>query len=80
VPSGIRASGELCQQTRLPDTRLADEQGRRRASRLELGEEAIERTQLLGAPDEVVGLQGHVSFLSRINQVAGPKNQGQGSG
>jgi hypothetical protein len=79
VPSGIRAGGELCQQTRLPDARLADEQGRSRASLLELGEESIERTQLLGAPDEVVGLQGHVFPLVQ-DKSGSPddKNKGQG--
>ena len=61
VPRASGASGELGQQAGLADSRLADEQDRGRAALVELGQRPIERAQLLGAPDEVVGLQGHFS-------------------
>jgi hypothetical protein len=61
VSSGIRASGELGQEPRLSDARLTDEQHCVRAALIEFRQDSIDRTQLLGAPDEVVGRQGHVS-------------------
>jgi hypothetical protein len=63
VSLGVGTSGELSQQTGLTDARLADEQDCGRAAVIELGQDSIERAQLLGAPDEVVGMQGH--FYSR---------------
>ena len=65
---GIRASRELRQETRLSDARLTDEQDCVRAALIEFGQGSIERTQLLGAPDEVVGMQGHFLIPWRISQ------------
>jgi hypothetical protein len=56
MSSGIRASAELGQQTRLSDARLADQQDCGRAALIELGEELVERAHLLDAPDELVGM------------------------
>ena len=61
VSPAVRAGGDLGQQTRLADARLADEQRRRRAALVDLGQDTIERAELLGAPDEMVGPGGHVS-------------------
>jgi hypothetical protein len=61
VSSGICASGELGQETRLADARLADEQDCVRAALIEFGQDSIEQAQFLGAPDEVVGMEGHFS-------------------
>ena len=61
VPGRVGAGRDLGQETRLADARLADEQRRRRAALIEIGQDAVERTELLGAPDEMVGLGGHVS-------------------
>ena len=55
LPARVRASGELGEQARLADPRLADQLDRRGATAIELVEEPIERTELLGAPDEVLG-------------------------
>jgi hypothetical protein len=61
VSLGVCAGGELSQETRLSNARLADKQDCGRAALIELGQDSIERAQLLGAPDEVVGMQGHFS-------------------
>jgi hypothetical protein len=61
MSSGICASRELSQETRLSDARLADEQDCGRAALIDFGQDSIERAQLLGAPDEVVGMEGHFS-------------------
>jgi hypothetical protein len=62
VPLGVGASAELRQQPRLPDAGLADDEDRRRAAPIELGERSSERTELLRTPDEVVGLDAHFPF------------------
>ena len=61
LPPRIRAGGELGQQTRLADARLTDQQHRRRAVLIELVQQSIERTHLLGAADEVLGMHRHFS-------------------
>jgi hypothetical protein len=68
VVSGIGANRQLGQEARLADARLADEQDRGRATLIELGQDSIQRAQLLRAPDEVVGSQGHFLLPRRINQ------------
>ena len=60
MAAGIRASIELCEQARLADARLAHESDRRSLAGVELGEELVERAELLGAPDEVLGKNRHV--------------------
>ncbi len=55
---------QLCQQPRLADPRFADERGRGRLSPIECVEEAVQRAELFGTPDEVLGKEGHV-VLSR---------------
>jgi hypothetical protein len=67
----IRASGELGEEARLSDARLADEQDRGRPSPIELGQDSIQRAQLLGAPDEMVVERRHFLLLRRINQGRG---------
>jgi hypothetical protein len=60
MAAGIRASIELCEEARLADAGLSHESHRRSLARIELGEELVERTELLGAPDEVLGKKRHV--------------------
>ena len=60
MAAGIRASIELCEETCLAHSGLSYESDRRSLAGIELGEELIERTELLGAPDEVLGKNRHV--------------------
>ena len=60
VPALLRTSGELPEQPCLADPGLPYELDRGRVPLLELGEDKIERTELLRAPDEVIGQQGHL--------------------
>ena len=61
VPLCVRARAELGEEAGLADSRLADDQDGDRAALVELRQRPIERAQLLGAPDEVGGLQRHSS-------------------
>jgi hypothetical protein len=61
VSSRICASGELREETRLSDPRLANEQDCGRAALIDFGQDSIERAQLPGASDEMVGMEGHFS-------------------
>ena len=60
MAAGIRSGIELCEEARLADAGLSHESNRRSLARIELGEELVERTELLGAPDEVLGKNRHV--------------------
>jgi hypothetical protein len=62
VAAFFRASGEFLEQPCLADPGLADELDRDGAPPIELGQDPIERTELLGAPDEVIA-QGHLAPL-----------------
>ena len=55
----VGPGGELGEQARLADPGLADEHDRRRAALVELGEEPVERAELGGTSDEMLG-NGHV--------------------
>src|SRR5207253_11198950 len=54
-PARVGATGELVEQTGLADPRLPYELDRGRASLIDVGEDMIQRTELLGAAHEVVG-------------------------
>ena len=54
-PARVGATGELGEQTGLADPRLPYELDRGGASLIDLGEDLIQRTALLGAAHEVVG-------------------------
>ncbi len=73
LPSRVRASGELGQQTRLSDARLADQNDCGRAALIELGQDLIERAHLLGAPNKALGMQGHVLPPAQEIRVGGPQ-------
>ena len=68
VPARLREPGELAEQPRLADPRLSDQLDRAaREASIELVEDVIERTELVGTPDEVRGRRGH-GPPARINQ------------
>ena len=60
LPTLVRSRSELGEQARLPDPRLSNELDGRGAAALEIREEALERAELRGAPDEMLG-NGHRS-------------------
>ena len=55
VPARIGASRELGEESRLPDAGLSHQSDGGTLARIECGEELVERAELLGAPDEVLG-------------------------
>ena len=55
----ICATGELGEQSALPDPGLAYELDGRCAPEIDLGEGLLERTELLGTSHELAGKQGH---------------------
>ena len=69
VTARIGASRELCEESRLPDPGLSHEGDGGTLARIEPGEELVERAELLGAPDEVLGKKGHVLPATRIDEV-----------
>jgi hypothetical protein len=58
VPTSIGTGSELGQDARLAYPGLSHESDRPRLPRLEFYEELVKRTELLGAPDEVLGKEG----------------------
>jgi hypothetical protein len=52
MPTLLGASGELGEEARLADPRLAHELERARRSSVELAENLFERFELVGAPDK----------------------------
>ena len=58
MPIRLRAAPELVEKPRLADAGLADNLDRQRTASVERGEEVVERAELLGAPNEVLG-NGH---------------------
>ena len=67
--ASLGASGELPEQPGLADPGLTDELDRARAPLIELVEDPIERTELLGAPHEVIGKHAHAASLYRRREV-----------
>jgi hypothetical protein len=61
VPPQLSAGGELADQPRLADARLADYLEGTRAAPSEVFEDPLEQAQFVGTPDEVLGPQSHVS-------------------
>jgi hypothetical protein len=61
VAAVLSASRELPEQPRLADPGLPHQLDRGRAPIIEPGENLPEHTELLGAPDEVIGKQDHLS-------------------
>jgi hypothetical protein len=55
----IGAARELCEQAALPDPGLAYELDRSGVAAVDLGEELLERTELLGTSHELVSKWGH---------------------
>ena len=55
----IGATGELCEQAALPDPGLAYELDRSGIAAIDLGEDLLERPELLGTSHELMGKQGH---------------------
>ena len=68
MPTRIRASRELGEESRLPDAGLSDQGDGGTLARIECGEELVERAELLGAPDEVLGKKGHLLPEVRIDE------------
>ena len=58
MPARVGARGELGEQPRLADAGLAHQLDRYRPAPVELRDEAVERAELRGAPDEMLG-NGH---------------------
>ena len=65
----LREPSELREQPRLADPGLTDELDRDHAPLIELAEGPIERTELLGAPHEVIGKHAHAASLYRRREV-----------
>ncbi len=59
ISLGVRPCAELGEEPRLADARLADEQNSDRALPIELGQDSIQRAELLRTADEVAGLRAH---------------------
>ena len=55
MPARVGASRELGEESRLPDAGLSHQSDGGTLARIECGEELVERAELLGAPDEVLG-------------------------
>jgi hypothetical protein len=55
----VGARGELGEEPRLADSRLAGQEERGRAAGLQVRDRFVHRAQLGGAPDEVVGELDH---------------------
>jgi hypothetical protein len=68
VPARVGASRELGEESRLADAGLPNESDGGTLARIECGEELVERAELLGAPDEVLGKKGHLLPEARIDQ------------
>ena len=67
LPPLVRARGQLAEQAGLADPGLADQFQGSRAAPPEPVERLVERRQLGGAPDEVLGKRGHVPVRAEHN-------------
>jgi hypothetical protein len=68
MPTRIGAGSKLGEKASLPDTGLSHQRDRCRPTRLEFDEELVNRTELLGAADEVLGKKGHFASETSIEQ------------
>ncbi len=69
LPPLVRARGQLAEQAGLADPGLADQFQGSRAAPPEPVERLVERRQLGGAPDEVLGKRGHVPVITTIRDL-----------
>ena len=65
VPARVGVGGELGEQARLADPGVAHQQRRRRPCPLQPLHRVFQRAELRGAPDEVLGHQGHLDDSGR---------------
>jgi hypothetical protein len=71
VPAGLGASGKLPQEPRLADPRFARHLNHARTASIELVQDPLERTELVGPPHQVPGIQSHTLLFRALRWYRG---------